>query len=260
MFSRRAAFNTSRDRRRRLLAIQSVSRVAEVVADNSTHIETPPAVVSFEPAYARVREYLKGSSPRTWLFVGDSLGFAPQMVRRSYVEYFSDVLRTRLNRAADAIVDITIQDSSMLKLRDQMTSRLNRFRPDVVFCMPGLQDCATAVAGRESFEKALHEIATRTEEHGCLLIAATPPMLLAAERDEFSDLPAYVEIIREVAQARGLLLVDHWKYWTLARESRDVDEWVDVSCTRLLHEGHRRASQLLLRTLGIAVSNKRAPR
>lgn len=265
MIGRRSASSAPRDRRRRLLAIQSSSRVQEVVAEVVQY--EPPLNqaeaardVTNDAAFLSVRDFLKGSSPRTWLFVGDSLGFAPQMVRRSYIEYFSDVLRSRLNRAADAVVDITILDSSLLKLRDQMTSRLNRFRPDVVFCMPGLQDCATATAGRDSFKKALRDLADRADEHNCLLILATPPMLLAAERDEFSDLPAYVDIIREVAASRGLLLVDHWKYVTFARDSREIDEWVDVSCTRLLHEGHRRASQLLLRTLGIAVASKRSRR
>lgn len=253
MLAHRATLNSNRDRRRRLLAIHSatISQPEPVIHDANRSASASTTSSTVESAYDLVREYLRGSSPRTWLFVGDCLGFAPQMVRRSYIEYFSDMLRTRLNRAADAVVDITISDSSMLKLRDQMTSRLNRFRPDVVFCMPGLQDVVTATAGRESFEKALLDIADRADEHSCLLVLSTPPMLLAANREEFSDLPAYVDIIRDVAQTRELLLVDHWNYWTLARETSEVDEWVDGSCIRLLHEGHRRASQLLLRTLGV---------
>lgn len=237
----------------RSVAHETTSSSLDLVSEQSTSL-------GCQSAYDQVREYLRGSTPRTWLFVGDCLGFAPHAVRRSYIEYFNDMLRTRLNRVADAVVDITITDSSLLKLRDQMPSRLQRFRPDVVFCMPGLQDVATAVAGRESFELALNDLANITAEQGCQLILATPPLLLAAEKDEFSDLPAYVDILRQVAQQRGLLLVDHWKYWELARETRDVDEWVDVSCTRLLHEGHRRASQLLLRTLGVLIAAKRAPR
>ncbi len=262
MSARRAISSVSRTRRRRLLAIQSAGRGVSAVSNSTTlglasELSTSPERQS---AYDQVREYLRGTTPRTWLFVGDCLGFAPHIVRRSYIEYFNDMLRTRLNRAADAVVDITITDSSLLKLRDQMPSRLLRFRPDVVFCMPGLQDVATAVAGRESFEGALHDLVATTAEHGCQLVLAAPPLLLAAEKDEFSDLPAYVDILRRVAEQRGLLLVDHWKYWELARETRDIDEWVDVSCTRLLHEGHRRASQLLLRTLGVLIAAKRTPR
>lgn len=252
MLAHRATLNSNSNRRRRLLAIHStaVLQSEPAIRDANSLVLASEKSSTLESADDLVREYLRGSSPRTWLFVGDCLGFTPQMVRRSYIEYFSDMLRSRLNRAADAVVDITITDSSMLKLRDQMKSRLNRFRPDVVFCMPGLQDVVTAAAGREAFERALHDIADRAGEHDCLLILSTPPMLLAADHEEFSDLPAYVDIIREVAQKRGLLLVDHWDYWTLARKACEVDEWVDGSCTRLLHEGHRRASQLLLKTLG----------
>lgn len=265
-FSR--SYSASASRRRRIIAIQSAREALEssqlrTLAQQefeSATLSSEPELTSLDPAFRKIRSYLRGSQPRTWLFLGDCLGFAPQIVRRSYIEYFSDMLRSRLNRAADAVVDITVVDSSALKVRDQMVARLKRFRPDIAFFMPGLQDVATGDAGRESFERALREMALRTAEQECLLVIATPPLLLATEHEEFSDLPAYVDIVRQVSHDQGLLLVDHWKYWELARECRQVDEWVDITGKRLLHEGHRRASQLLCRTLGILTTNKRSPK
>ena len=203
---------------------------------------------------------LDHGSPRTWLFAGDDLGFAPQMVRRSYIEYFGDVLRTRLNRRQDVVIDMTVTDATVASLLQPLAGGIARLAPDVVFFMPGLAEVSSGAAGREGFQAALRELVSQSLDAGARVVLATPPLLLAADHEPFCDLPAYVSLIRNVAAEHDLLVIDHWKYWKLSRDKKPVDEWVNGTCTRLMHEGHRLAAQLLVRSLGIVIKSGAAPR
>ncbi len=245
---------------RAIVSANGVSNVSQPHAHADDPQRSEATTAAGRSALSDIQRLLSDAAPRTWLFAGDDLGFAPQMVRRSYIEYFGDVLRTKLSRSHDVVIDLTVADGTVGSLLEPLAQRVAQLAPDVVFFMPGLAEVAAGAAGREDFQASLRQLVSRLTETGTRVVLATPPLLLAADHEPYRDLPAYVSLIRQVAAEHDLLVIDHWKYWKLSRDKKPVDEWINVACTRLMHEGHRLAAQLLVRSMGIVIKPSATPR
>lgn len=240
----------ARNRRRRAVAIAAAQHNQQV-SSSPAREPAPLTPRSSNAAAARIRDMLDDTVSRTWVFAGDNLGYDPSQVKRSYPELISDYVRTKLGRKLDAIIDLTIPESSIHSLRDSVEWRLAKFQPDVVCLMPGLNDFSAGREGVDAFMQSIEDLAEFLEHEGTVMVLCTPPVNLAAEREPHHESYVYVQAIRNCAAAFGLVLIDHWKYWQAAQKTQPIQDWATAEGTQLLLEGHKRLARHTLRSLGV---------
>lgn len=201
----------------------------------------------------RLREVLAGP-PVTWVFLGDSItqGVRHTRGRRGYVEHFAERVRGELGRRSDAVINSGVSATTTEDLLPEFHWRAGRFAPDVVFVMFGTNDQTAGPDGVRGFRYRLDQIVQRSRDVGAMVVLQTPPPV-QAEGDRSPELAeSYAEVVRQVGDDLGVLVVDHAAAW---QEAADGDAapvgWLDDS----FHpgpRGHHELTLTLLSTLGIA--------
>jgi lysophospholipase L1-like esterase len=165
----------------------------------------------------RVRQFLQATEPVKWLFYGDSIthGAVHTWGARDYTELFAERVRGERGRSEDVVINTAISGNTTRELLQGFDWRVRQFRPDVVFLMIGMNDCA---ADRnlpvDEFEQNLVELASLIDEQGGLCVFQTTcPVLPGAAPEREPHFEAYMERIRSVAAGRRLPLVDHARFW-----------------------------------------------
>ncbi|WP_404388167.1 SGNH/GDSL hydrolase family protein [Humibacillus xanthopallidus] len=195
----------------------------------------------------RLREVLAGP-PVTWVFLGDSItqGVRHTRGRRGYVEHFAERVRGELGRRSDAVINSGVSGTTTEDLLPEFHWRAGRFAPDVVFVMFGTNDQTAGPDGVRGFRYRLDQIVQRSRDVGAMVVLQTPPPA-RAEGDRSPELAeSYAEVVRQVGDDLGVLVVDHAAAWrdAAAREgaSPAPDGWLDDS----FHPGARGHLELAL--------------
>lgn len=204
---------------RRLLALQQAHERAQ-------------ANESFETVSSGLRKagaILESSRPATWVFSGDTIvqGAGQTGAGRTFSEHFGDHLRFKMRRLLDVVVNTGVPNSRAENFLKSIDWRVTRFSPDVVFLMLGSSDATVGAAGRDKFRKQLVEVVNSLLDSSENLILQTPPTARPDRWTDANDLPAYIEIIREVADSRSVALIDHWSLFEdrLANVESEPDWW-----------------------------------
>jgi lysophospholipase L1-like esterase len=199
----------------------------------------------------RIRELLADEAkPITWVLTGDSIthGALHTFGWRSYPELFAERVRFELGRVRDIVINTGISGDRTGGLLADFDWRVARFQPHVVSVMMGMNDCSDGPAGRDKFRSQLIQIVERISA----LPGATPllhTMNTITPLDQGrKDLPAYVEIIREVAAARHLALVDHYAVWG---KNPTFPYWLGDATIHPNEYGHRAMANQIFRDLAI---------
>ena len=241
----------SRRRRRLLLLYQpdGLNEATRVQSDDeqSAPVAAPADRQKLPHGVLLIRDMLEDAAPRTWLFAGDTLGFDARQSQRGWVELFADSVKVELQRSLDVVLDTAVQGSLVATLRRNLDWRVLRFNPDVVFLMPGPRESVAAQSGRRRFELELKKTVERLEEEGVVVVLCTPPQIPGSE-DRFCDLPAYVDLVRQVAGGTDALLIDHWQHWSQLETRTSL---LDADQDRPNFSGHRKLAQYLLSTIGM---------
>ena len=195
----------------------------------------------------RLREVLAGP-PVTWVFLGDSItqGVRHTGGRRGYVEHFAERVRGELGRRSDAVINSGVSATTTEDLLPEFHWRAGRFAPDVVFVMFGTNDQTAGPDGVRGFRYRLDQIVQRSRDVGAMVVLQTPPPV-EAEGDRSPELAeSYAEVVRQVSDDLGVLVVDHAAAWreAAAREGASTapDGWLDDS----FHPGARGHLELAL--------------
>lgn len=206
----------------------------------------------------------KGAAPWTWVFYGDSIthGAAHTHGWRSFVEIFQERVRYELRRPNDIVVNSAISGQTARELLNDGSYewRVRRFKPDAVVLMIGMNDIVRGGSADE-FRTRLETLLDRFRADGAIPVLQTPNTIQKVENPttdylrgylrRFEELPAYAEVIREVAAAKDVILVDHFAYWS--REAADpavLDFWLGET----IHpgpRGHQEMAALLLKELNL---------
>jgi len=195
---------------------------------------------------------LHGGAPVTWVFVGDSItqGLEHTHGRRSLVEHFAERMRGELGRFGDVVVNTGVSGDRTEDVLAGFPARVARFHPDVVVVMLGTNDSARGPAGRAGFRHRLAEIVARVRALDAVPVLQTPPAADVEASQEHADLAAYAEVVREVADARNVVLVDHYAHWVQAGHGSPPAAWLDDA----IHpnaRGHLEMARTLFRRLGV---------
>src|SRR6516165_6028994 len=160
-----------------------------------------------------------GTPPVTWVFTGDSITHGALYTEgwRSFPEHFGERIRWELRRCQDVVINTGVFGERSAGLLANLEARALRFLPDVVLVMIGMNDAVVGPDGRQAFRENLLEIVGRIREAGSIPVVQTPNTVYRPNSLFWVDLPAYVEIIREVAHETQSPLVDHWRHWEKAK-------------------------------------------
>ena len=127
---------------------------------------------------------------------------------------------------------------------------IGRFDGHVVSIALGMNDVGIGPGGREDFRAAMDELTTRAAERGAFVVLHTPNAIAPGSFLDPAEVGAYAELVREVASAREVLLVDHYAHWEATFEGKPPYRWLDEP----VHPGaagHRQMADLTLTTLGL---------
>ncbi|MFN0052670.1 MAG: SGNH/GDSL hydrolase family protein [Planctomycetales bacterium] len=225
----------------RLRGGDPTARLAEGVSDASAGL-------------AAVSHLLRGVHPATWVFTGDSITHGALFTEgwRSYPEHFSERVRWELRRFHDVVINTAICGERSGGLLANLEQRVLRFRPDVVMVMVGMNDAVAGPSGRDDFRGNLVELVGRLREAGAIPVLQTPNLIYIPNCGNRGDVPAYVEIIRVVAELVEVPLIDHWRHWETRKPEPDaVLGWLQDQSIHPNYMGHREMARLVCEALGI---------
>lgn len=199
------------------------------------------------------------AEPLTWVITGDSITQGAKWVgrERSYPELIQERIRWEMKRRRDFFINTGISGERAAGLRADFEWRVLRFRPDVVSIMIGMNDAAAGPAGREAFGGELREMIRLVRAAGALAILhrtnpVDPQPLDANDTSsrQRADLPAYNEIIAQVAHDTNTILIDHWVWWNQAKPvPAALREWL-ADPIHPNGAGHRQFAAEFFRAIG----------
>lgn len=197
---------------------------------------------------------LANKEPLTWVFTGDSIthGAAHTYGGRSYSEHIAERLRWELRRTRDVVINTGISGNRLPSLLADLDWRVLRFQPHIVSLMFGMNDCVAGPDGRQTFANALDACWNKLQERDIRVILHTPNLIHYPADNARRDLPAYVDLLRNFAQGKSLVLVDHYAHWTQTR--RTPYELLMLMADGAIHPnqfGHIELAHETLRQLGL---------
>lgn len=167
---------------------------------------------------AKLTENLESGKPLVFSTFGDSLSLVcfHQDYRQNYLTYTVDALRKQYTKAKVRIVHAGNFGTASRGLRE---TRFERYvlahRPDVVFIMFGMNDCAGGPRNLNLYDTSLTELIRKTRESGALPIIFTENEILYNTRDGRirQSLGMYMQRAVEVAGRMNVPVVNCFAEW-----------------------------------------------
>jgi lysophospholipase L1-like esterase len=239
------------DRRTFLAATSAAAAVASAIGSAPARAAAADAGAA---ALERIKQILAGADPATWVLTGDSIthGALHTLGWRSYPEHFAERVRWELRRMRDVVINTGISGDRTGGLLADFDWRVARFQPQVASIMLGMNDCRSGADGREAFRQNLGELVQRSADCGAVPLLHTPNTVYVKNCPGREDLPAYVEIVRQVAADKAAPLVDHWTYWQEQKPDQEaLLAWLEDQSLHPGVYGHRAFARAMFQTLGI---------
>lgn len=199
------------------------------------------------------------SAPRV-LLLGDSItkGVRPGV---SQDQTFGGQLASTLKAPGfePSITNVGIGGERTDQALARLETVLSANRPDVVLLMYGTNDSYVDIGKEASrltvaqYRKNLEKLIERIDQAGAKTVLMTPPRwadhapMNGLGENPNLRLEPYVEVVRAIASARKLPLVDHYATWSAARQTGiDLAKWTTDGC-HPNPEGHRIIAEEILR-------------
>ena len=200
----------------------------------------------------RLRQMVKRSKPVKWLFYGDSIthGALHTFGQRDYTQLFSERIRFEMARPSDIVINTAVSGNTTRQLLAEFQWRVERFAPDVVFIMIGMNDCSSGNdITAEEFSRNIDLLCDMVLRLPALpVVQTTCPILPDAAPDREPYFSAYMEICRRVAVSRSLPQIDHEAYW---KENAERHFFWMSNAFHPNEYGHRAFARLLFEELQI---------
>ena len=156
------------------------------------------------------------TKPMMWLFLGDSIthGCLHTHGGRSYPELWMEIVKWEIlrekqtQRTNDLVINAGVSSETAHGFLNHVDWRLNQFNPDVVFINFGIND-GDRFGDTEQFRADLTQIVRQVRAKKAIPVLQTNSLTLQAKAFR----PHFAAIIREVAAAENVLLVDHTAAW-----------------------------------------------
>jgi len=169
----------------------------------------------------RIREHLadEGKTPWCWLFFGDSIthGAAHTHGWRSFPEIFAERVRWEIRFLQDIVINTGISGNTSADLLRDYDWRCRHWQPQVVFLLIGTNDIVKT-DDLALYRQNLKELVRRIrDDHAIPVIQTYPPVQKVPDKEKYMkrlrEMPAYNDVIREIAAEENIVLVDHDRAW-----------------------------------------------
>jgi len=229
-----------------------------LISLSSMLLYSSPNMFAQEPGTAeldKIKSLFEKPEPIIWLLTGDSIthGAFHTHGYRSYPEHFAERVRWEMRRMRDIVINTGISGNRVPGLATDLDHRVLRFKPTVVSIMMGMNDATAGPEGREAFRAAYIELVDRLrDESNALILLHTPNPITPAATGR-SDLPAYAQIVREVALDREVALCDQEKIWQehVTNNKSDLNYLLNDGTIHPNGSGHVLFAHNFFKTLGI---------
>ncbi len=254
----RDATQTTLNRRSFGLHVASVMGAGAMAAWDARFVaaQNPAAKRTIDPRSGLdgIKRVLQDATPSTWVITGDSIthGALHTLGWRSYPEHFAERTRWEMRRVKDVVINTGISGNRTGDLLADLDWRALRFQPQVVSIMLGMNDCTAGEGGRETFRQNLVKLCERSIEAGAIPLLHSPNTVYVKNAGGRQDLPAYAQIVQEVAASQKVALVDHWAHWQATKPDQEaLLPWLEDKSIHPGVFGHREMAKLMFRVLGI---------
>lgn len=203
----------------RLLEIVHGQPITAADADK-TRLSLGPTTETFE-RNGKIR--LK-FTPMRWLFIGDSITHGAQHTRGydSLPQLWEKYLQEDWNRRWDTVLNTAVSGATAGEFLERLDVRYTPYADaEVVVAMFGTNDCCFPdTITPETFRIQLRSIVDMAHSHGSQVVLRTPQPQMPEATTRVKAIVPFVQVIREVAAEKHVLLVDHFHNFTLLqRES-----------------------------------------
>jgi lysophospholipase L1-like esterase len=185
----------------------------------------------------------------TWVITGDSITHGAWFTvgARSYPEHLAERVRGEMLRFRDIIINTGVSGEVSTGLLGDFDWRVLRFKPDVVSINLGMNDCARVPL--EQHKKEMGEMITRAKQAGAIVILHATNTVYA-EHGHAGKLPPFIEAVRQLAVEHDVMLVDHYKMFSEAKQGTEHRTWfADAIHPNGL--GHAHMAAEMFRVIGI---------
>ncbi len=193
----------------------------------------------------------------TWVFYGDSITHGAKHTYgwRSFPEIFEERIRFEYVKLMDSIINSGISGNTVGALLNdhQYQWRVQRFKPDVVFILIGLNDFIPM----DDYKAALTKLTQRVRADGAIPILQTYNTIqwpkdnnqrYILRNERFDDM---CRVIREVASELDVILVDHATHWKTYASDKEVQNFWLGETIHPGAKGHQEMANEIFRALGL---------
>lgn len=214
-----------------------------------------------DEALKQIAEHVKsrGKTPWTWVFYGDSITHGARHTYgwRSFQEIFHERIRGEYLIKNDVVINSGSSGYTTRELLqvDYYNRMVKRYQPQVVFLLIGMNDAAnTNPNGVNEFSSRLEQLIQRLEGEKAIVVLQTYNTIEYKPQQKdylarYNNLPAYNQVIRDMAEKYDLILVDHDAYWReYAADPAVLHFWLGET----IHpgaRGHLEMAKLILQEL-----------
>ena len=205
----------------------------------------------------KLNELIKGKAPIKWIFSGDSItqGAKHTFGSRSYPEIFAERVRWEMGRVRDIVINTAVSGNTSKDILNDFEWRIGQFKPTIVSVMIGTNDASEKKAiTLDAFKQNTVELINKIRESGGIPLLQTPNIIITAKATAREKIQEYIDIIRQVAAANKVVLVDHFAFWSEQTEPFSKEGIYTKWLNDELHPngiGHVQMAQLLFRRLSI---------
>lgn len=232
----------------------SINEVGDLQANNDLNFNA-------DEDLARISVLLKGKDPVKWVFTGDSItqGAKHTFGFRSYQEIFAERVRWELGRVRDIVVNSAISGNTSRDILGDYEWRVAQFTPNIVSNMIGTNDVSIKKEiSIDDFRKNNIALISRIRSTGSIPILHTPNSIIVEKATGRERFAAYVNVTREVADEKKVILIDHYAYWNDEIKKISKEQLYSKWMNDELHPngyGHSQLAQLLFKKLSIFDEN-----
>lgn len=237
------------------LLVSADSSLIAQVQPGGAKATGPKKKVSPTSGVGGIKELLARKEPVTWVFTGDDVthGAVHTAGYRSYPEHFAERVRWELKRMRDLVINSGVSGEKADGLLADLDWRVLHLKPDVVSILLGFHDSKLGPVGHELFRKNLTSLVNKIMGAGAIPLLNTPTPVYLKNVETGEHLPAYAQIVRDVASKTKAVLVDHYAFWETTKPDQEaLLKWLGDEKSHPGVFGHRALARQLFATLEIS--------
>lgn len=195
---------------------------------------------------------IRGDKGLSIVFTGDSITHGPLHTKgyRSYTEHFRERLKEKFKNENIMVFNTGVSGATTRDIINDFHICVNIYDPDIVFIMLGMNDSSNQIVSLEEYRSNIIELINKVREIGAILILQTSNTIkMDLSR---KSLKFYMEVIREIASEKNVMLIDHYSHWEeLEKENPNLKNELLNDLIHPNEKGHLEIVKFIFKELDI---------